>query len=54
MVKSVLFCFKCQVCFQSSVLFEYFLSERFNMTPVTCLYIVLCVVCVTCVDGYLI
>ena len=58
MVKSVLFCFKCQTCFESSVSFEYFLCERFNMIPVplfkcVCSHtnVVLCVLCVVCDDG---
>ena len=28
MVKSVLFCFRCQMCFESSVSFEYFLCVK--------------------------
>ena len=32
MVKSVLFCFNCQTCFESSVSFEYFfVCERFDI-----------------------
>ena len=36
MVKSVLLCFKCQSCFESSFHLNFFVSERFNMiSPVS-------------------
>ena len=35
MVKSVLFCFKCQSCFESSFHLNFFVCERFNMIPVS-------------------
>ena len=56
MVKSVLFCFRCQMCFESSVSFEY-LCKRFDMIPVSLFkcarshaYVVLSVVCIACAD----
>ena len=58
MVKSVLFCFRCQMCFESSVSFEYFLCVKDLIWIFKCAwshaYVVLSVVCVACADGCLV
>ena len=58
MVKSVLFCFMCQTCFESSVSFKCFLCVKDLIIPVSlfkcvCSHanVVLCVLCVACING---